>query len=848
MLRVYLGAAPGVGKTCAMVLEGRRRAERGTDVVVAALDVRGRAGTAALVGDLPVVPSRPVAECVELDVTAVLERRPSLALVDDLARPNPAGGQRTTRWQDVQELLTAGIDVVSTVNIEELESLADVVEQITGQRPGASVPDAVIRGADQVELVDMTPEALRRRLAHGNVVGPGQVDAALSDYYRVATLTALRELALLWMADRVDESLQQYRSEHDMSELWQTRERVVVALRGAEGGEALVRRAARIAARGAADLRAVHVTGSGDLSTADPGALATQRALVESLGGTFHHLVADDVADALVGFARAQNATQLVLGASRRSPLSALLSGPGIAARTLRRAGTIDVHMVGLEDAVARGHLPRVGGGLTYRRRAYGAALAGTLLPALTVVLVNSRAQVNFASQLLAYLLVVVAVALVGGLWPALAAAVAGTLIVNWYFTPPFHTWTIAEGNNVLAIVGFVVVAVAVSSVVDLAARRTRLAARAGAESQTLSVLAGSVLQGASALPALLERARETFAMTAVSLLEREGDGWRVVAAAGPSAAAAPEDADVTAPAGSGLVLALRGRTLTQEDHRVLVAFAAQAATALVQQRLAQTAEAIRPLEQADRMRTALLAAVSHDLRTPLAAAKAAVTSLSGGDVDWSPSDERELLCTAEDSLNRLTRLVDNLLDMSRLQAGALSVFPRPVAADDVVAEALAEDPARRDVLVDVPNGLPEVVADPALLDRVIANLVDNALRHSPSDTPPLVRVGAHAGRVQIRVVDRGPGIPAAAREQVFTPFQRLGDTDNTTGVGLGLALSRGLTEAMDGSLTTEDTPGGGVTMTVNLPAAAATRLEPGARERELDRTVPPAQRPGAIP
>jgi len=854
VLKVYLGAAPGVGKTCAMLAEGARLAARGTDVVVAAVDVRGRAGTLAAVGDLTLVPPRPPEAAAELDLRSVLRRAPSVALVDDLARAEPTSGRaapsgpgardpgrtgdvvgRRPRWEEVQDLLAAGIDVISTVDVQDLQSLADVVHRITGHRPSGSVPDGVVRRVAQLELVDLSPEALRRRLADGEIVAPGQVDAALADYFRPGNLTALRELALLWMADRVDESLRAYRADHGVRAFWETRERVVVALKGSPGGELLVRRAARIAARGAADLLAVHVSGSADLGALDPGALATQRALVESLGGTFHQLVADDVSASLLSFLHAQDATQLVLGAGRRATWRTAVAGPTVGDRVLRGAGHVDVHLIGAQAGTDRGRLPRLGGGLTTRRRVSGAALTAALLPALTLVLVHSRAQVNFAGQLLAYLLAVVMVALVGGLWPALAAAVGGTLLVNWYFTPPFHTWTIAEANNVVAIVGFVVVAAAVSGAVDVAARRTRLAARAGAESQTLSVLAGTVLQGGAALPSLLDRARETFAMSAVSLLEQDGSGWRLVASSGPSPSTSPAEADETAPAGPSLLLALRGRTLAPQDHRVLVAFAAQAAAALAQQRLARAAEAIRPLEQADRMRTALLAAVSHDLRTPLAAAKAAVASLAGEDVEWSRADEQELLSTATESLERLTRLVDNLLDMSRLQAGALSVFPRPVAADEVVVEALLEDPARGVVDVDVPDELPEVLADPALLVRVVANLVDNALRYSPPGVPPRAAISTHAGRVEIRVVDRGPGIPAAAREQVFTPFQRLGDTDNTTGVGLGLALARGLTEAMDGSLRAEDTPGGGLTMTVSLPAAGpASALIPGAREREL--------------
>jgi two-component system sensor histidine kinase KdpD len=606
-----------------------------------------------------------------------------------------------------------------------------------------------------------------------------------------------------------------------------------VALAGGPEGEILIRRAARIAARGAADLLAVHVISPTALTGADPGALALQRGLVESLGGSYHQIIGDDVSAALLDFARAEEATQLVLGTSRRSRIATFLTGLGVSARTIRNSGPIDVHMVSHSEAARGEQLPRGRGGLTIKRRAEGAALAALLLPSLTVALTHTRAHVNYASQLLAYLLTVVAVALVGGIWPALAAAIAGTALVNWFFTPPFHTWTVAEANNIVAIVVFVLVAVAVSSVVDLAARRTRLAARTSAESHALYALAGSVLRGA-ALPALLDRTREAFGMTAVSLLERDGPGWRVVAATGPEPCSTPDQADIAVPAGADVQLGMRGRPLPEEDRRLLTAFAAQAAAALVRQRLAEADAVIKPLEQADRTRTALLTAVSHDLRTPLASAKAAVASLRSSEVKWSEGERRELLETAESGLDRLTRLVENLLDMSRLQAGALSVFPRAVSVEEIAAVALDNVPGGTLVGVDAPVDVPDALADAALLERVVANLVENALRYSPGEAPPRVAISAHGGRVETRVVDHGPGIPAADREHVFAPFQRLGDTDNTTGVGLGLALSRGLAEAMGGTLTAEDTPGGGLTMTVNLPAAAAVRTAPGAREAQM--------------
>jgi two-component system sensor histidine kinase KdpD len=836
-LRIYLGAAAGVGKTYALLSEAHRRVERGADVVVAFAEAHGRPQTVALLDGLEVIPRKKLAyrgsQFEEMDLDAVLARTPHIAVVDELAHTNVPGSRHAKRWQDISELLDAGIDVISAVNIQHLESLTDVVEQITGVPQRETVPDAVVRAADQVELVDMTAEALRRRMAHGNIYPPEKIDAALTNYFRPGNLTALRELALLWVADKVDEGLQRYRAEHDITSTWEARERVVVALTGGPEGGTLIRRAARIAARSSGgDLLAVHVTRSDGLADASPANLARQRQLVESLGGSYHQVVGDEISESLLAFARAENATQLVLGASSRSWLFALLTGPGIGYRTIRDSGPIDVHIVTHPHVGTRwGILPRYRGGITRRRQVAGWILAAALAPLVTLALAADRPGINLTSDMLSFLVAVIAVALVGGFLPAVAEAVAASLLLNYYFTPPIHQFTISQANNALALAVFVAVGLVVSWVVDTTARRTKQTARANAESELLVTTVGSILRGQGSLDALLKQTREAFGMRSACLLEREspaaagargpGKGWTLVAYAGEDPVDRPDDAEVDVPVTDTLSLALTGRPLSAGDRRVLGAFAAYAAVALEQQRLAAEAEAAKPIAAADRMRTALLAAVSHDLRTPLASAKAAVTSLRSPDVHWDAADSAELLATADESLDRLTRLVGNLLDMSRLQAGALSLFPRPSGLDEIVAQALDDlGPAGREITVEIPETLPAVRADPAILERVVVNLAENALRYSPAGKAPLLAASALADRVELRVVDRGPGIPEADRERMFVPFQRMGDTDNTTGVGLGLALSRGLTEAMGGTLSAEDTPGGGLTMTVSLPAA----------------------------
>jgi two-component system sensor histidine kinase KdpD len=827
-LRIYLGAAPGVGKTYTMLEEAHRRAERGTDVVVALVETHGRKHTAAMLGDLEVLQRRKVtyrgAEFTEMDLDAVLARRPELAVVDELAHTNVPGSRHAKRWQDVQELLDAGISVLSTVNVQHLESLNDVVAQITGVEQRETVPDAVVRAAEQVELVDMTPEALRRRMAHGNIYQPEKIDAALGNYFRTGNLTALRELALLWLADKVEDQLDKYRAEHGIDATWETRERVVVALTGGPEGATLIRRAARIAARsaapraGGADLMAVHVSRNDGLAGADPATLAKQRVLVESLGGSYHQVVGADVPRALLDFARAVNATQIVLGASSRGKLAQLFSA-GVGVTTTALSGSIDVHLVTHERAGQGRRARRMPAALSRGRRIAGFAAVLLGLPALTALL-RVIPPISLTNDILLFLAAVVAVALVGGLWPALLAAVAGSLMLNWYFTPPVGRFTIAETDNLLALAIFVVVAIAVSWVVDQAARKTRQAAEAGADAQTLATVAGSVLRGERPLLALLERLRETFTLDAVTLLEKGA----VVAEVGGPACTDAAEADAEVKVDDDVVMLLKGRPLQASDRRIVEAFAAQATLALRQERLAAEAATAKPLAEADRMRTALLAAVSHDLRTPLASAKAAVASLRSADVTFDDQDRAELLATADESLDRLTRLVTNLLDMSRLQAGAIGVAAINVGAEEVVPRALDDlGAAGRSVTVLIPDDLPYVHADPGLLERIIVNLVANALRYSPAGKPPLVSASALRDTIEIRITDHGPGIPRDRWNDVFLPFQRLGDRDNHTGVGLGLALSRGLTEAMGGTLTPEETPGGGLTMTLALPTGSGT-------------------------
>jgi two-component system sensor histidine kinase KdpD len=815
---VLLGAAPGVGKTYAMLEEGKRLLSEGNDVVVAVVETHGRAATAAMAEGLEIIPRSTVSHrgvvLTEMDLPAVLARKPDIALVDELAHTNAPGSEHDKRWQDVETLLGAGIDVMSTVNIQHIESLNDVVQQITGAPQRETIPDTVLRAADQIEVVDLAPQALRGRLADGRVYPAERIDAALSNYFRLGNLTALRELALLWLADEVDTALKSYRAEHGIDSKWEARERVVIALTGGPEGETLIRRGARIAARSAGgELLAVHITSQDGLRSAHPGALAQQRTLVETLGGTYHQVIGDDIPHALVEFARGANATQLVIGVSRRSRLVAALTGPGIGSTVVRESGDIDVHIVTHAAAGGRFTLPRLSGAVTMRRRMVGFLLALVGGPLVTWLLVSFRSPESITSDVLTYQLLVVLVALVGGIWPALFAAFLSGLTLDYFFVEPVYTITVDEPLHLLALVLYVLNAVLVSYVVDQAARRSRAAKRSAAESELLATISGSVLRGQSALQALVSRTREAFNLTGVHLI---ASGSMIVRDGEPT----DNDEVTTVPVGTRATLELHGGGLQASERRLLAVIAAQIDAAMEHSDLTATANEVGPLAEADRVRSALLTAVSHDLRRPLAAATAAISGLRSTDVAWSDSDRNELIATADESLQTLASLVTNLLDVSRVQAGVLAVSLGAVDAEDVILPSLDELQLGPGAIeLDLDPDLPALIADPGLLQRVVVNLLANASRFAPPGTRVRISTSSFGGTVEIRVIDHGPGIAPERRDEIFTPFQRLGDTDNLTGLGLGLALSKGFTEGMGGTLEAETTPGGGLTMVIALPA-----------------------------
>ena len=771
----------------------------------------------------------------EMDLFGVIERHPQVALVDELAHTNAPGSVHEKRWQDVEDLLDAGIDVITTINVQHIESLNDVVREITGSTQKETVPDKVLRSATQIELVDLPPEGLRERLSAGLVYKPDRVDAALSNYFRVGNLTALRELALLWLAGRVDEAMKAYREEHHIKAKWETRERVIVALSGGPEGDQLLRRGARVArASGGGDLIAVHVTAEDGLAGSNPALLIKQRELVEKLGGTYHQIIGEDITDALLDYARANNATQIIVGVSRRSVLSRWFGRPSTPNGIIEKSGDIDVHIVTHSFANRGWRLPsRKHPPIELSRLAAGLGFSLLSVPLASWLLYQFSSPASAQRDALILQLLVVLSAVLGGFWPSMLAAVLSGFALDFLYTEPVGTFHVIRASDVVTIVLYVVVGLIVSAVVDRADARTRQAQRASAESETLASVAGAVLSSDDPLRAIVHRTREAFGFTCVRVVQ---DG-RMIISDGDPLIQRDENGDITTDAGEhdtisrsdgGPSLELYGHAVEASDQRMLMAILSQVQTVLEHNDLARKASEIGPLAAAEKVRTGLLNAVSHDLRRPLASATAAVSGLQQMGERIGTQDRRELLAVAANGLKQLTKLVADLLDVSRIREGAL---PLSLVATDVggaiipLFDELGIGPWTVDL--DIQPDLPLVVADPPLLRRALSNVVVNALRFTPKGKRVRIAASAFNGLVEIRVADQGPGVPDDRKNDIFLPFHRLGDTDNTTGLGLGMALSKGFVESMGGSIAPEDTPGGGLTIVITLRAADKA-LAPG--------------------
>jgi two-component system sensor histidine kinase KdpD len=820
VLRVYLGLAPGVGKTFKMLDEGWRRRERGSDVVIGLVETHDRPLTAAQIRDMEVVPRKVYdyrgTKIEEMDIDAVLARHPQVALVDELAHTNAPGATNEKRWQDVETLLEAGIDVITTVNIQHLESVNDVVEKITGIVQRETVPDAVVRRADQIELVDITPEALRRRMAHGNIYPADKVDASLSNFFRSGNLTALRELSLLWLADRVEDSLKKYLDDHDIQESWETRERLIVAVTGSDSDEALLRRAARMASRTGAELFAVHVIDSGALQSRSADTTLARELTVE-FEGTFQEIVDEDVATALVAFARAERGTQIILGSSRdRHPLQRT----GTIEKVLRQARDLDVHIIAVGgERPRRTWKRRKIGTRSWRRRVETLVFGAAALPLMTFCLSLVRSSVSLSTVFLVYLVAVLGLASLGGVLVGLISALVASGLENYYFVAPLHTLQVARPDDAVAIIAFLVFAVGASVLMNLFAQRSNEAERAKAEAEILAKAAATVATTREDLVPLLDSLRAVFAVRTVAVLERNGDEWATELLSGEEAD--PAQLNARFAIDDDHILVMAEASLDHQDRQLIAAFTGRVAAGLESQRLAHESAAREAVAQVDSLRSGLLRAVSHDLRTPLATIEANVSSLLASDVRWSPFEQHNFLVAADREVHRLTRLVTNLLDAGRLEAKLITPRVYNVALDDVVAGALeATDAQGRVFAIDIPEDLPLIATDPELLERVIANLVSNACRFGPPDQPVRITAGLTGQKVELLIIDRGPGIPESKRSAMMASFQHL--SDERSGAGLGLSVASGMMELLGGELRFDDTPGCGLTVVLELEPGAS--------------------------
>jgi two-component system sensor histidine kinase KdpD len=815
--RVYLGSAPGVGKTYRMLDEGWRRRERGTDVVIGYVETHHRPNTDALLRDLEIVPRvtreyRDI-ELQEMDVEAILKRKPDVALVDELAHTNAPGSRNEKRWQDVELLLEAGIDVITTVNIQHLESVNDVVEKITGITQLETVPDAVVRRADQIELVDVTPEALRRRMAHGNIYTADKIDTSLSNYFRVGNLSALRELALLWLADRVEDALQRYQDDNEIAATWETRERLIVGVTGTQVDETLLRRAARIASRTGAEIVAVHVKSADGIHHNEVDT-SLARELVNEFEGKFQEIVDDNTATALVAFARAERGTQIVLGASR--PRSALRPLGGVVENVLRHTPDLDVHVIAVGgERPARVAKRRRFHQLSWQRRVVALLLAGATLPLLTLILTSARSSLSISTEFLAYLVLVLALSTWGGVLVGILAALAAFGLENYYFVKPLHTLAVSRPDDVVSLVAFLVFAVGASVVVSRFARRSYEADRARAEAQVLAKVVATVGTSHDDLLPLLDSLRAVFDAASVAILVRKDGVWASDVVSGEPWH--EEDSATHFTIDDDYSLALEGVTLDGEDRQLISAFAGRIAAGLRMVSNVEEATQFREIAHVEAARSGLLRLVSNDVRGSLSTIRFKVTALLDGVVTAPARVQRERLIAIESEVDGLTHLVDDLVDLGRLEEGSITPRLLSVSMRVLLDQALeAVDTRGHSLDIDVAADLPKFVSDGEMVRRAIALVVENAVRISPSGQSVRITAGVERNTIELLVIDRGSGIDEEKRAAILDPLQRFGDEPG--GARLGLRVAAGFVALVGGRFRFEDTPGSGLTVGFEFP------------------------------
>jgi two-component system, OmpR family, sensor histidine kinase KdpD len=871
-LKIFVGAAPGVGKTYEMLQSAHARLKAGADVVVGFVETHGRAETEALLRGLEVIPRKRMEYrdqfLEEMDIDAVIARKPKLALVDELAHTNAPGSRHPKRYLDVEELLSHGIDVYTAVNIQHIESLNDVVAQITHVRVRETVPDSIFDRADAIELIDLTPDDLIQRLKEGKVYVPRQAERALDHYFSPGNLTALRELALRRTADRVDEQLLNHMQANAIAGPWAAGERILVCVSEDPRAAGLVRYTKRLADRVHAPWTAISIETRRSLQLTDEqrDRLADTLRLAEALGAEALTIpgVGRRIADDIINFAHANNVTQIIIGKSDRSRWFEIMQG-SVVHELVRRAGNISVSVIaGDELPSGPGAKPTVQTAARsepFNARPYLMALLTTAIGLGVAGLIKPYFGVENVD--LVFLTAVVLVAVRYGLWPSLLASVAASLAYNFFFLPPIYTFTITDPTNIAAFFFFMLIAILVSNVAarvriqaDTAIGRIRTTEQLYAFSRKLAGTAtlDDVLWATAYQTALMLKVRVVLLLPEEGLLmvkagyppEDELDKGDLAAAnwAWSNDRPAGRGSD-TLPGAKRLFLPMRtgrgsigvigidddrtGPLLTPDQRRLLDALVDQGALAIERVLLVEDMDQVKRTVESERLRSALLTSISHDLKTPLASVLGAASTMRDLASDLSDTEKRDLLATVIDESERLNRFIANLLDMTKLESGA--IVPNTALHDigEIVGSALRRAGkilARHKVSLELAADLPMLELDAVLFEQVLFNLLDNAAKYSPLDTTISIRCFRERDGVLLQVADEGEGIPPTELESIFDKFYRAQKGDHVRpGTGLGLAISRGFVEAMHGRITAANRGDrNGAVLTIRLPVPARAR------------------------
>lgn len=866
-LKLFLGAAPGVGKTYEMLLSAAARKRDGIDVVIGIVETHGREETQALVEGLEIIPRKRIdyksRQLEEMDLDAILARAPQLVLVDELAHTNATGSRHPKRYMDVEDLLAAGIDVYSTVNVQHLESLNDVVAQITGIHVRETVPDAFIDRADEIEVIDITPGDLIQRLKEGKVYVPTTARRALKHYFSPGNLTALRELALRRTAQRVDQQLLTHMQANAISGPWAVGDRVLVVVNEHPKASALLRYARRIAERLRAPWVALYVETPHALrlTEAERDRVADAMRLVERLGGQAVTIPGGELAKDIIRYAEANNFSHLIIGRTKRSRLHELLFG-SVTSEIVRSAGNIAVHVISGDE-----HEALASKTVATRTAPEGVDvkpfLASGSIIATAIVFGELLSRVLEVQNVALVLLTAVLVCAVAyGLWPALFASALSVLAVNFFFLPPLYTFTISDPENIVALFFFLVVAFIASNLTANVRSQAMVARRRAKTTEDLYLFSRKLAGIASLDDLLWVTASQVASMLKVSVvLFLPESGSIALRAAWPPEDVA-EEADLAAakwswesnrPAGRGadtlpgarrLFLPMRtgrgpvaviginsdktGPILASDQRRLLDALTDQAALAIERVNLAEDVDRARRAVEKDQLRSALLTSISHDLRTPLASILGAATSLrtlSGLDA----SAREELLSTVQDEAERLNRFIANLLDMTRLESGAVEPNMSPIDIAEVVGSTLRRAEkilADHRVETNIAADLPMISLDEVLFEQVLFNLLDNAAKYAPLGSTISIRSWLHGDAVHVQILDEGHGFPTGDVDRVFEKFYRVRQADSQrAGTGLGLAICRGFVEAMGGSIDAGNRRDrSGAVFTITLPLLSAEK------------------------